>query len=234
MKRISVLLVLSGIVFSIIVWFTKHGSNNSSQSFSNYIPKKKETLTTKSLKKSQVNTVDISRAIANRVEKPNLDSLPKRYPKLGTVKKGAALDTSKYLPDFQEGDDPIRRIDDLYAIPREDFVEGSYELVEKRSSFYIVKSEFALGDGSLAVVGVKGSKYLGIATGVVKVELFNFSQKDSILIGYDYEIQEEYQHLNRVFYKFDTLEEARLAYASLKGKVQSAQLEILQFERSER
>lgn len=224
MKRTSVILVMSGIVIAIYFFST---NSNESAGFSKYVSKKK----TKKISKSS--PIDISRQIAAQ----NNSKL-----KISPTKEIIKLDSRESAPsasfDFNEvaftDDETIKVIDSLYVVQKEDFVPDSYKVIDKRSTFYIVESEYPVGDTTLAVVAVKGSKYLGVVTGILKVELNNFSERDTILSGHDYEIHTEFEHLNIVFYKLDGYEQAKAAYEAVKDLVPYADLEILQYERSER
>ena len=136
---------------------------------------------------------------------------------------------------FPEGEELVR-LDSFYVVPLDQLNHDSYKVIEKRSTYAIVESEVPVGDESLAVVAVKGSRHLGVVTGVLKVHLQHFTQRDLVLDGFHYEISQEYEHLSRVLYKLDNYEQAQIAFSKLSSdpRVISAELEVLQFERGER
>lgn len=231
MKRIVVLFVLSGIVFTILFSLFVRNNSSSVSSFTKYIPKEK--VESSSLERN--NTIDLSRVIASREKDTNIEHQPRRFKTISERNIASIKKISHGSEDtkFLEGES-FRRIEDLYVIEKNDFTEGLYEVVERRNRYVIVRSESPVGTSTMAVVRVKGSKHLGIVTGVLKVQLENFSDRDILLDGHNYEISSEYQHLNRVFYQFESLEEAKAAYEDIKDRVAHVEIEILQFERSER
>lgn len=225
MKRTSVILVLSGIFIAIYFYSSSSDESANSPRFSKYV---KKTVPKK-------NIVDISRDIANQADQDPTFKIVSQKQKLTEVSSKSNLKSDTFdLRDIQFGDERIKALDSLHVVPKEDFVPNSYKVIDKRNTFYIVESEYPVGDSSLTVVAVQGSNYLGVATGILMVELYDYSQRDFILEGHAYQIYEEYEHLNRVFYKFENYEEAKTAYKSILGIVPAVELEILQYERSER
>lgn len=183
--------------------------------------------------------IDISRIIASESESKQKRSrvvIPKSQPlkKRGQNSKVVTdIDLDKIV--FPKNQDFLK-LDSFYVVPIEELSGNDYTVIEKRRAYAIVQSDFPVGDESLAVVAVKGSKHLGIVTGILKVHLKDFSLKDDVLAGFQYDIAQEYEHIARLLYKLDGFNQAVNAYNKLKkdDDVFSAELEILQFERSER
>lgn len=224
MKRTSFVLVLSGIAFSIYFLL----SSEPSVKVENIKPKNTVVATNYQPLQNFNNPKNISRDIA---AKDNLKNQNYDFKKLESNENKIEIMFNQIQ--YKKNED-FKRLKNFYVIPKAEFRPNTYEVYEKRAAYYIVKSDFPVGNSDLAVVTVKGSKYLGIVTGVLKVELDDFSAKDKILAGHDYTITAEYEHLNRVFYQLNGLEESMAAYSAIKNLVPYAELEILQYERSER
>ena len=225
MKRISVILVSSGIIFAIYFF------NTTSQKFVF------EEGSSVARTAKEVNYFDKSQTAA----KTNVENSRSVATKSSESSNQRVENQSRPEPitiDFEKirypASERFKKLKNFYVIKKEDYVPGDFEVYEKRAAFYIVRSDFPVGSSNLSVVTVNGSKYLGIVTGVLKVELDDYSQRDEILAGHNYTITSEFAHLNRVFYQLDGLEAAKAAYSYIKDKVPYAELEILQYERRER
>ena len=151
----------------------------------------------------------------------------------------AKLTNNEFLNDdlfvFEDGQE-FAPMEDMYAVRKEDIDLSKFDIVEDRGYFVVIKSQQAPSVDILEVVKVKGSKKLGIFTGILKVKLNDFELADSMLDQYAHEIEESYPQIGRVFYKFYSYQETIEAFNFLKShpNVNSVDVEILQYERSSR
>lgn len=223
MKKTALVLLLSSM--AIVIYFTI--LQESQDDILTEVTTKQTTSADEAYKTSSFKkTKNISRDIANQNETRSKESKKKNL-----LPKKPEVDFDNIL---YEENQSFKKLKNFYVVPKRDFKPGVYEVVERRAAFYIVKSDYPVGDSTLTVVTVKGSKYLGVVTGVLKVQLDDYSNRDEILDGHNYTVLNEFEHINRVFYKLEGFDEASAAYEDIKERVPYVELEILQYERTER
>lgn len=221
-------------ILALVVILANVPKFNSSENFSasEFVFKNPKAKTNKSQMKVGSNTwpkiehnnsKQSARDIAS-VDRSKLNIIPKKI----SLKKSKAM-LIKRLKEKKE----FYLHKDLYAIKDADFVEGEYEVIEKKLGYYVVKSKDYAPENALRVVTKDGSHSFGIFTGVLKVKLSDMSEAENLLEDRHYEIIERYDEIQRVFYKFDNYQSTMGSYQTLKTShlVEQVEVELLEYQR---
>ena len=124
-------------------------------------------------------------------------------------------------------------MEDVYAVLKKDWEASDPQIIGSFLGHYLIRSETPVADSNPVLLDSRSNSY-AIVTKVLKVKLEDINDRDEIF-SQAYQIVEEYSHINVILYKFNDLEELKIAYesASKNSKVSRATIEILKGARSE-
>ena len=241
MKKRYKILICSGLfATTALLYLINKNPENESLGYERYISKNKSEKNERENKSSQskIKNVQERKNMSNRnisSVSPGAENIELNLKKLSQAKfaKHEFLNDDLFV--FEDGQE-FAPIEDFYSVRKEDIDLSQFNIIEDRGYFVVIKSQQAPSVDILEVVKVKGSKKLGIFTGILKVKLNDFELADSMLDQYAHEIEETYPQIGRVFYKFYSYQETMEAFIFLKShpNVNSVDVEILQYERSSR
>ncbi|MBD64365.1 MAG: hypothetical protein CME62_04110 [Halobacteriovoraceae bacterium] len=119
-------------------------------------------------------------------------------------------------------------VDNHYALDKDDFMPGDFEVLAQRGTFLIIKSDYPPAH-ALPIVMNEGSRYPGILTGVVTLKFYNYNLGVDELYKSGFEITQEYEHLNTAFIKVQGGKRAQEAFQYFQNhsNVETVELEIL-------
>jgi hypothetical protein len=225
-------------------------SSSPANKFSKYIIHSKgSSLEQQSILESNTRT---ERAIASKQE--NLIQMTKLHSKIQREAKAINQSNLKYkmrgtfaaINSHQKSQSSIiissnesnySLLENLYAIKKSEVKDTEdLNIKEEKLGYYIVSSDLSIPEDAIRVVQNQETNTYAIFTGVLKVKLNDMAVVDSVLSDFSYDIQNTYEDINLVMYKFYTFDETMDAYNSLKNnsKVNRVTIDLLEYERSHR
>ena len=228
------------LVFSTVALFIYQNSDSFSDSTS-YLSYQKKAKLRGQIANKENDSINsdkkIKREIAQRRELPSRSSGSGPFPKpLRRKKKENSINSdNRYYEesefDIQVGDLTLKH--DIYALKDTEEIPDDYTIIDKKLGHYIVKTN-QTPKNALGIVAVAGSKSFAIFTGVLRITLYDYEDKDVVLNDFDGNTAHSYEHLNTVLFQFDQFEKTMLAFKDLEGRaeVKKVSIELLQYQRS--
>lgn len=125
--------------------------------------------------------------------------------------------------------------DELVAVKGTEYNAGEYPNAPMVNGYFLVDKEIAPQDALAVVVNGESGSY-AVFTGILKVKLSEFGYRDILARNYGGAIEQSYDHIQTVFYRFDGYHETVNALAALKGEtsVLRVDVELLEYQRQPR
>ena len=120
-----------------------------------------------------------------------------------------------------------------HAVKKTSANAQDYPQAMVKNGFFIVEGQGAPGDAARVLKNLNTHKHV-IFTGILKTRLKDLGYMDQVVKDWPCEVVEVYEHLNAVFYRFDSYEETLAAHRALSANplVLSSEIELLEGERT--
>ena len=168
--------------------------------------------------------------LIKRKNKDKIQKLKMRSKKFKLFRKIASL--SNIDKPFKSGEESYSLVDDKLAVLKNKLSFDHPAIIGEKPGYYLVSVDKFNGEGSKVVFNNRTKQY-GVFTGIIKVKLYDFADRDSLFNNLAYTIEDSYDQIRVVHYRFDDYEQTISANSSLQNstKVERSNIEVLEFER---